>query len=239
VLKWVPMRRWAIATSAVLGLAVLIGSGASPAQTPAPPAASAGPAQAAPPAAGSAGAAAPAAEGTEAKKPAPGVTGGYSWTEKPAPQRKRRARIKLDPNAPLATYPGFRMASDGTSRVWLRVTRSADVQVRRAAGQVTYVLGGVHVGVRNNTNALVTTHFNTPLARARLVPDRAGALLVLELRETVEPTHKVSTGPHGMMLLEITLPRAQRLYADRFVPSQGRTDQAIPAAAVPPRGRTP
>jgi hypothetical protein len=217
------MRRSAIAISAALGLAVLATNGASRAQAPAPPAATP-PAEAPAPPAGAPGpGAAPSTEGGEAKKPAPSVTGGYSWSDKPAPQRKRRAaRIKLDPNAPLATYPGFRMAPDGTSRVWLRVTRSADVQVRRAAGQVTYVLGGVHVGVRNNTNALVTTHFDTPLARARLVRDRAGALLVLELREAAEPSHKVSTGPHGTMSLEITIPRAQRTYADRYVPTQAR-----------------
>ncbi len=238
------MQRSAIATCAI-GVFALIGVGTAGAQTPAPPAPAA-PAAPAPPApapappagspapAGSAGA--PSGDATEPKKAAPpGVTGGYSWTEKPAPRSKRRsARIKIDPNAPLATYPGFRMAADGTSRVWIRVTRTADVQVRRVAGHVTYVLSGVHVGVRNNTHPLVTTHFNTPLERARLVPDRAGALLVLDLRESAEPTHKISTGPHGMMLLEITLPRAQRTYADRVVPSQGRTDQAIPAAAVPP-----
>jgi hypothetical protein len=161
------------------------------------------------------------------------VTGGYSWTDKPRARKKRAQKIRFDPNAPLATYPGFHMVGDGTSKVWVSVTRPVDVQVRRAGSQVTFVLSGVDVGVRNNTNPLVTTHFNTPLERARLVRDRAGALLVLELREAAEPAHKISKGPYGTMVLEIALPRAQRIYADRVVPGEARTGRTRPAAGAP------
>jgi len=197
----------------LLLFAVVAGSAARPADAQssgeAPPAAPTEPAAPAPPGA----AAAPAPEPAQPAKP--GVTGGYSWTDKPVAKRRRAPRpLKLNPNAPLATYPGFRMLQDGSSRVSLRVTRSVDVGVHRAPGSVTYVLPGVQVGVRNNTNPLVTTHFNTPLARARLVRGKAGAELVLELRESGEPKHRIGKGPYGSMLLEVVLPRSSRDYSN-------------------------
>jgi hypothetical protein len=244
------MLRSVATTLAVLGLSALAFSGRSLAQTagsapaaasPPPPAAAApAPASSPPP---PADAAQPAGSGEAKKPPPPSVTGGYSWTEKPRGQKKRAARIRLDPHAPFASYPGFRMAADGSSKVWVSVTRPVDVQVRRAGGHVTFVLSGVQVGVRNNTNPLVTTHFNTPLERARLVQDRAGALLVLDLRETAEPTHKLSKGPYGTMVLEIALPKAQRSYADRVVPGEARSGRANPPGSAPasasPRGPSP
>jgi hypothetical protein len=245
-----PMQRSVAVSLAMLGLSALVSSAPSSAQTAgsaSPPPATAAPAPAAasaPPAAGAAPAAPPAGS-AEAKKGPPPQTGGYSWTDKPRAQTKKRvARIKRDPNAPLASYPAFRMAPDGTSKVWVSVTRTVDVQVRRATGHVTFVLTGVQVGVRNNTNPLVTTHFNTPLERARLLPDRAGALLVLDLRETAEPTHKVTKGPYGTMVLEVALPKAQRRYADRVVPPMEPRASRAPTAAAPggsssPRGPTP
>ena len=247
VLKCPPMQR-SLAVLAVLGLSALAFSAPSFAQTAGSaaraPAAAPPPAAAAPAASAPAGAAPPAGT-SEAKKGPPPQTGGYSWTDKPRAQKKRVVRIKRDPNAPLASSPAFRMAADGSSKVWVSVTRPVDVQVRRAAGHVTFVLPGVQVGVRNNTNPLVTTHFDTPLERARLLADRAGALLVLDLRETAEPVHKVSKGPYGTMVLEIVLPKAQRRYADRVVPPmEPRSTRAAPAAATPggsssPRGPSP
>jgi hypothetical protein len=242
-----PMQRSVAVSLAMLGLSALAFSAPSSAQTAgsaSPPPATAAPAPAPPSAPAAAGAASPAGS-AEAKKGPPPQTGGYSWTDKPRAQAKKRvARIKRDPNAPLASYPAFRMAPDGTSKVWVSVTRPVEVQVRRATGHVTFVLTGVQVGVRNNTNPLVTTHFNTPLERARLLPDRAGALLVLDLRETAEPTHKVTKGPYGMMVLEIALPKAQRRYADRVVPPMEQKASRAPTAAArggssSPRGPTP
>ena len=89
------------------------------------------------------------------------------------------------------------------------------VSVERAKGQVSYALEGAHVQVWNNTNPLVTTHFRTPVARTKLNPGEAGARLVIDLREDVEPTHEVVAGPRGTMLLRIQVPPT--------------TSQAVPA----------
>lgn len=155
------------------------------------------------------GAPAPSGSAAPAPKP-PGVTGGYSWSDKKA--RKGRARpharrrLKFDPAAPIATFPGFRMLPDGRSLVFVSVSKVVGVEVRRSGNRVAYVLSGADVAVRNNTNALVTTWFDTPLSRARLQPAKGGAQLVLELREAADPTYRVNKLANGWMTLEVVLP---------------------------------
>jgi hypothetical protein len=154
---------------------------------------------------------------------------------------KAAARVKFDPGAPLATYPGFRMLPNGGSQIWVHVSKKVDVKVKKARGRVTYVLQGVNVGVKNNTNPLVTLHFNTPVSQARLLPSRDGALLVLELRENVEPAHQVSAGRGGMMTLQITLPPAKRTYTGTpLLPPTGGAAPVAPgrdSAGPAPSGR--
>jgi hypothetical protein len=158
---------------------------------------------------------APSKKGAAETPKPPSVTGGYSWSEKKKPRRVRRRahRVKFDPNAPNVTFPGFRMLPNGTSMVWVVVSKRVAVDVQRAKGRVVYVLRGAAVRTRNNTNPLITRHFNTPLARTRVVRHKAGAQLVLELREAAEPSHRILDGPRGMMVLQVTLPRASRSYA--------------------------
>lgn len=188
-----------------------------------------------------------APSGSAAPRKGPSVTGGYSWSDKPRKGRHhwRRAwhpRRHFDPNAPIATFPGFRMLPGGKSEVWVNLSKSVNVQVRRAPGRVVYVLGGAEVTIRNNTHPLVTTYFDTPLARARLVPQKDGAELVLELREKVKPSYRVAVGPGGTSVLEVTLPRpAHNLVPrDRSEPEMRLRVRsgAAPAEARPPRRHT-
>jgi len=191
-------------------------TGAAPAPAAPAPGTKPAPAPGAPPAATGEAPKGSDQDATAPQKP-PSAVGGYSWTDK-KPGRahaKRRAPVKrVDPNAPLATYPGFRMLPSGESQLSLRVSKAVDVQVRRAGGSLVFFLPGVRVGIRNNTNPLITTHFNTPLSMARLMAVKQGAELVVELRESVQPTHKVTRGPYGTMELEVLLPRAKRDYSN-------------------------
>ena len=113
---------------------------------------------------------------------------------------------EVDRARPSATYPGFRMLSDGTSMVWLYVDRPVDVSGHGEGRMYTIDLPNVQVGVRNNTNPLVTTHFPTPLARAWLRSQPGGAKLVLELKKPLVLEHKVETGPRNTMIVSVTLP---------------------------------
>ena len=131
------------------------------------------------------------------------------------------------------------MLPNGESQLVLRMTKPVDVQIRRAGGGVVFFLPGVRVGTRNNTNPLITTHFNTPLSMARLVAAKQGAELVVELREAVQPRHKVTRGPYGTMELEIILPRAQRDYSSGAVSAAGPGQTALPSGGQGTAGRGP
>jgi hypothetical protein len=169
----------------------------------------------------------------EPDKPA-GPTEGYSWSTKPAKGGKWRPKKKLDPNTPIATFPGFRMLADGSSQIWVHVTKKVSV----TAAATSLVLVGAHVAVRNNTNALVTEYFDTPLARAKLKSDAAGAQLVLELRENVVIKHRVVDGPAGSMVVYIDLPKAQKSYSvhDDFEPDRRRSRRG--GGVLPAKGGT-
>jgi hypothetical protein len=174
------------------------------------------------------------------KEKKPSLTPGYSWTDKPAKPGKWRPKKKIDPNAPIATFPGFRMLGDGSSQVWVQVTRKVNV----TATATSFVLVGAQVNVRNNTNALVTEFFDTPLARAKLKPDPAGAQLVLELRESVAAKHRIVDGPGGSMMLYIDLPKAQKTYSlhDDFQPDSRKsrsTGKVLPGTGKSARKRGP
>jgi hypothetical protein len=78
---------------------------------------------------------------------------------------------------------------------------------------VEFALKGVQVGVRNNTNPLITEHFATPLSRVQLRRGQAGAHLLLHLREAVQVTPSMKTGPSGTVIFEVTLPKPSGPYA--------------------------
>jgi hypothetical protein len=107
------------------------------------------------------------------------------------------------------------MLQDGRSEVWLRVTRQVTVSTRRGKHEIIYLIEGAQVGVENNTNPLVTTHFNTPVSRAYLRRVKRGAELVVVLREPVTPTYTTISEPGGTMVLLATVGKAKEDYASK------------------------
>lgn len=153
-----------------------------------------------------------AGKGAEAVKAPKGPTGGYSWSEKPAPKHKKRKMSAPRADAPLVTYPGFQMLSAGASQLWVAVTRPVEVRRERKGRVLTFVLEGADVGTENNTNPLITTHFDTPMESARLVRNKDGARLTIWLREKVEPTHRIVPGPRGTIQLLVDFPKSKGRY---------------------------
>lgn len=206
------------------------------------PAASAAPAGSAAPSA-SAGAAA-AGSAAPAEAPATGPVGGYSYSDKPARGGVRRGRAaKAAPAGPTATMPGFETTADGGTRLFVQLTEQVPVEERRAQGSITYVLRGAHVRVRNNTNALVTVHFNTPVWRARLVPHGADLFFVVDLRANVAPTFKMTEGAGRTAVLTIDFPKGDyggveppRGGADK---ARGKAKPEPAPAPAPEPGPTP
>ncbi len=163
------------------------------------------------------------APATETKTEGPkNITGyGYGGGQAAAPMAtpahahvgKKHTPHAAVPAGPIATLPGFEMEADGSSRCFVQLTALVPVEEKKAAGSITYVLKGAHVNVRNNENALVTVHFNTPVTRARLVPSALGLSFIIDLRANVSPTYKVVGGKDGTSILEVDFPKGSYVTA--------------------------
>jgi hypothetical protein len=197
---------------------------AAPAVAPVPAATNAAPAPA--PAPAPAAGTAPAdgtvpADGAAATPPKPKVDAtGYGYSD-PKPTRgggQPRARRVARVSGPVATLPGFEMTGDGGSRLFVQLTQSVSVEEKRAAGTVTYVLKGARVLKHNNQNALVTVHFNTPVSRARLVPQGNDLLFVVEMRSNVQATWKLEPAKDNSAVLAIDFPKGDFLPAGPAAP---------------------
>ena len=108
---------------------------------------------------------------------------------------------------PVATLPGFEMLAEGGSRLFVELSQTVPIDERKVHGSITYVLHGAHVTVHNNTNPLVTVHFNTPVASARLVPSGHDLLFVVSLRADATPTWKINPGKEGSSVLTVDFPK--------------------------------
>jgi hypothetical protein len=100
----------------------------------------------------------------------------------------------------VAHWPGFHLTSDGGSEVMVEFSKTLPAPVEhRAKGSITYVFKGVRLTKKNNANPLITVHFNTPIAVARLVPKGNELHLVIELRGGVEalPSTGIRPGAEG------------------------------------------
>jgi hypothetical protein len=201
----------------LLAPTVAIAQGAAPGATGGapPPGPSNAPAQPAPPS-GKQG------DGKDAKPPPAPDRQGYSYRDGPRKPVARRAPRRV--GGPVATLPGFEMRPDGGSRVFVQLSQEVQVEERKAAGSITYILKGAHVAVWNNTNALVTVHFDTPVSRARLVPHGRDTWLIIDLRAAAAPALKVTPSADKTALLSVDFPRL----------SVAPTEKAEPKEAPPP-----
>jgi hypothetical protein len=178
-----------------VGLVLALTPGIASAQTPAPQ--NVGGAQ-------PAGQTAPASSAAADAPKAPSYSGpnGYGYSDKkPTGGGAPVHRVRVRKGAPVATLPGFEQLPDGGSRLFVDLSTQVPVEERRTANSVTYVLKGAQVTHHNNTNALVTVHFNTPVYRARLVPSGSDLLFVIELRDPkAAPAYKMSAKGQGGIL---------------------------------------
>ena len=113
--------------------------------------------------------------------------------------------------AAAGAVPGFETLADGSSRLFVELTKPVAYETKTAKGTVTYVLKGARVSRRNNTNALVTVHFNTPVTSARLVPHGHDLWFVVALRAPVQPAVTMDAGKEGGAVMHIELPKGQYL----------------------------
>jgi hypothetical protein len=137
--------------------------------------------------------------------------------------------------------PGFETLADGSSRLFIELTKPVAYETKAAKGTVTYVLKGARVSRRNNTNALVTVHFNTPVTSARLIPHGHDLWFVVELRAPVQPSVSMDAGKEGGAVMHIELPKGQYLPAEASPPptSSGSAPSAEAPTAAPTQSPPP
>jgi len=104
------------------------------------------------------------------------------------------------PKGLIAMHPGFSQKEDGATRVYVDLSATAQVEEKRGAKQLTYVIKNARVPVRNNTRALETAHFNTPVLRAKLIQKGRDVWLVVDLRAEATATWKVDAAGEGARL---------------------------------------
>lgn len=152
---------------------------------------------------------------------------GYGYSDPPARKGRVGRAAVHHKSGPVASFPGFVAPEGGGSRLSVRLSASVPVEEHAAAGSVTYVLKGARIAHWNDTNTLVTVHFNTPVMAARLVPKGGDLHLVVALRAASTPTHKMTPGAGGAVTFEVDFPKGD------FLPPEAGAPGAAPAAPAP------
>jgi hypothetical protein len=118
--------------------------------------------------------------------------------------------------------PGFETMADGSTRLFIELTKPVAYEAKVARNSITYVLKGAHVERRNNYNPLITVHFNTPVVSARLVPHGKDLFFIVDLRAQVQPTAAMDAAKESGAVLRIEFPKGN------YLP---KTDLAVPPVA--------
>jgi AMIN domain len=116
-----------------------------------------------------------------------------------------------DPATSDALRPGFETRGDGSTRLFVDLSKAVSFEAKAGRSTVTVVLKGARVDRRNNQNPLVTVHFNTPVVSARLVPHGRDVWFVVDLRGNVQPQTTMETTKLGSARLCLEFPRGEYL----------------------------
>jgi hypothetical protein len=185
----------ALALAVPVALMPMFARAQAPSTPPADPTTSPSPAAGPAPANTTVHADAPAADSAETARPVIPATG-YSYgppTRYGAPStlRVERSHARASTSGPPAndaSMAGFESLPDGSTRLFVELSKPVAYETRAAGSTFTLVLKEVRVGRRNDRNPLVTVHFNTPVTSARLTPHGRDLWLVVDLRANVHAT---------------------------------------------------
>ncbi len=131
---------------------------------------------------------------------ATGLLAGASLLVLLSPPAPGEARAANEDAAPVVTFMGLRVHKDGSSTLFVELTRTTPVDVEREGTNVSYLLRGAKVRWRNNKNPLLADHFGTNVVRAALEDSKAGVKLNVKLRETAPLDHEMGSSPVGARL---------------------------------------
>ncbi len=186
-----------------------------------------------------------AAPPTDADTPPPGSSAsakpvvpatGYSYGGAAAP-RVERPHLRTVHGGAVgsdALMAGFETLADGSTRLFVELSKPVAYDTKAGPSSLTYVLKGAHVDRRNNQNPLVTVHFNTPVTSARLTPHGRDVWLVVDLRASVQPTAMMDSTKDGAGLFRIEFPKGEYLPAPAEAQSTAPPPSERSASAAPP-----
>jgi hypothetical protein len=218
-------RAWVLVAAAVIAPAAAMAQ--APAASSSPEVPSAAPASAA---------------SAEPAKPVVPATG-YGWsTPKPAAGTRVRGTraARPRPNSPDALLPGFETLPDGSTRLFVELSKPVAFDTKKGPSSLTYILKGAHVDRRNNYNPLVTVHFNTPVTSARLVPHGKDLWFVIDLRANVTPTATMDAAKDGPSTLRIDFPKGAYVSSPpAAAPAPAPAGSAPPSTAPAPGASSP
>lgn len=173
--------------------------------------------------------------------------GAAAFTATPPPVEKDKKKTRqlrragTEPRA-VVNSPGFRMARNGGSKIYVQIHGAPTVRQYTTRGGVTYVLSNARVPVTNNRHPLMTQYFNTPVADARLRPYKGDVHLEIDLRAPAAPTAKlVELVKDKVVMLEVTFPPGNYYQhiprtGPRGMPRRGNT-QSYTGTTPPPGSR--
>lgn len=207
--------------AAVLASTILLATPAAAQDPPAPPPAPAAPADKPPP---------PAVQARPMhQQPAAGQSQAPRRGGKRAPaprhhQKGKRARGPVAPDgAPIVAAPTFHRLDDGSTRISVEVGTKVDVSTNHPQGRLVFRMKNAFVLEPVNLLPVITTYFATPVDRAQLAQVGPDVDLVIDLRESTTPTHRVLETPRGIVL-QVDFPRVAR--ADNGADAPGESSSA-------------
>jgi hypothetical protein len=99
---------------------------------------------------------------------------------------------------PTATYPGFQVFEDGTSRVFIEIAGgSVTVKEMHHEGVFRYRFEGVRVPERVNRLPLPTVHFETPVSLVEIAQIGSDADLIIHMRHRSQPNARLERSHLG------------------------------------------
>ncbi|MDP9001344.1 MAG: hypothetical protein M3O46_14680 [Myxococcota bacterium] len=156
-----------------------------------------------------------------------------SLSASPQVARRQPPAARSSVAGPDAVMPGFETLADGSTRLFVDLSKPATYDTKRGPSAITYVLKGVHVDRRNNQNPLVTIHFNTPVTSARLVPHGRDLWFVVDLRAMVAPTTNMDADKDGAATLHVAFPKGD------YLPRQSTGSSSSTASSDASRASSP
>ena len=110
-------------------------------------------------------------------------------------------------DGPEVTFVGF--SADGTTgMVYVNLSKMTRVTRVDGSGQVRFIMAGTAVVGENNMRPLLTAEFGTPIRQVRIVPDKDGAILEVNVAGKPSVTHKLIQGEGSARLSVTAVPAA-------------------------------